>query len=83
MDISVEHLTAWSLLHQAAHKDKSKRVNKKGNHGLFLNLFLAALGPHCCTLAFFRPAGAPLYCGVWASLCSGLSWSMGSRVLKH
>ena len=39
VDISVEHLTAWSLLHQAAHKDKSKRVNKKGNHGLFLFIY--------------------------------------------
>ena len=50
---------------------------------LFICLFLAALGLHCCPQAFSS-------CGLWASHCSGLSWcgawapgSEGSVVMAH
>ena len=45
-------------------------------------LFLAVLGPRCCTRTFFqlRRAGATLCCGAWVSHCGGFSlWSTGSR----
>ena len=40
---------------------------------LFIYLFLAALGLHCCVRAFssWRQAGAALCCGARASHCSG------------
>ena len=42
---------------------------------LFMYLFLAALGLHCCTQAFSScgKQGATLCCGKGASLCSGFS----------
>ena len=43
---------------------------------LFIYLFLAALGLHCCGRAGFFlvvQAGATLRCGAWASHCGGFS----------
>ena len=48
----------------------------------FVNLFLAVLGLHCRSgFALVLARGAPLYCGLRASYCGGLSccgaWALG------
>ena len=52
---------------------------------LFIYLFLAALGLHCCAQAFSScgERGATLRCSAWASHCGDFSccgaWALGVR----